>query len=335
MPRGAMRNKNLHTYLESDKRYIPGNITKFQGGGELEGLCPLCYPEDERPHMETMQITLHDGKEVHICDDCAYDIELYDQEQHMEERYINAVDAIQALADFQETGKPFNSFIELGSSWPANLCCACRKEIDLSSPYHTVPSAVGDTSVGTFYNMCTQCANLIGWSEGGYEFYDKCNHCEEEFPVTEDEYNYRERRGDLGKHICPKCWPLHAGPTEDSTIRHVHRRCKNYEECGSAEVIDRTVYANAKKSLRQLQEEYICDTCKVEAGDLYMAYLDSNHKYRVRIYKIENFNFYKWEIEQRTDTKWDLLTFANSYTTTSEEAVFQACRTFYKNQNQY
>lgn len=331
IPKGTMKNKNLKTYLESNKRYIPGNITKFQGGGELEGLCPLCYPEDERPHLEAMEISLYDGHSVHICDDCAYEIELYDKEEQEEIDMIKAEDIIQGLADFKETGKPFDSFIELGNAWPANMCCSCRAEINLSEPYHTIPSAVGDTSIGTFYNMCSECANLIGWSEGGYEFYDRCNNCEEEFPVTEDEYNYRERRGDLGKHVCPKCWPLVSNNPEDFEVRHVHRRCQNYETCGSAEVIDRTVAANARRSLRELQEDFVCDSCLIDKGELYESYLDHNHKYRLRVYKIENYNFYKWEIEQRTGADWDLLTFSNAYTTTSEEAVFQACRTFYKN----
>lgn len=316
---------NLDTYLESHRYFVPGNLEQFQGGGELEGLCPLCYPKDERPHMESLSVTFPNGVETHVCDDCAYEIQVFEEEIKDSDDYIKTTVVFEELEAFMTQGKLFSTIIESGPAWPAHKCCACREPIDLGDPYHSFRTPVTDAGTSTNYNMCKECANLIRWSEGNFDYYDRCANCEEEYPVSEAEYAAREEKEMLGKYVCGNCYQLNTTP--DNSQRFVYRKCRNYPaKCNSCEVVDRMLVANAAQSLRTLQGEYLCDSCALENGEVFEVYLDPNHRDKLRTYKTEGSNYYRWEILRRDidSENWDMLTYSNSYYQQAREATYAA-----------
>ena len=201
---------NCNDYLKLEGNFIPPEAEKFSGDGEYCDHCVLCYPGVLTKHEEHHLLEFPDGRQLYICEDCAYDVEIMNYTNVMSNR---SSEAENRLVDYMVSGYlPKDAEQYLGSP---GICIFCKYEISVAN-YNQVlhlQVPVNKSGIGGVVHVCPECAESCNYaSRLHWRQEDSCHACGLDYPISLDEMTYRrDIRNSVGKHMCASCFEQEYG----------------------------------------------------------------------------------------------------------------------------
>lgn len=273
---------NLKTYIDSGKMFVPGNLSHYQGGGFLEGLCPLCAPDQETHVSGQYRETFANGVCLPICEDCRYDIDVCDSYSEFEERFNHDSEmAYKALIDYKNTGI-LPDWIPENPELFSPDCTFCRDAIDWHMPYHKIRVPVSHHSMGNELNVCDTCAGVLKWQEGNHAYEDSCSVCEETYPISDSEHSIRQKNDTLGEYLCHDCYNTQFSDRSPRFLNIICNTCDEQYTLDKAREFDH--FSSDGKA-----HMYTCLDCRTKQDNKirYSFIIDEDKNYHCDIIKTE------------------------------------------------
>jgi len=236
--------KNLKSYLDSGYAFIPDNFAAYQSGGELEGQCILCAPESN-PHKEARLLRFGNDCELHVCEDCAYEIDVRnatlatDDLDDLEDEYNKDLDA--QLNEYVFSNR-MPKIVRLSWPVPEHICGFCGEHVTtVGDSYLRIPIPMDSLMPSSgHFNACESCASKLGWRAHPVKAEDICVECKHSYPITPAEEDARIMAASLGQHLCGECYlKFHRKGSEDYFIRYVPFACP---KCSTDNFLDKTQF---------------------------------------------------------------------------------------------
>ena len=246
---------SIRIFIES--RILRPDIDEYQPTFMKEHLCPFC----EKENFQYKEIKNDDTfiradiayqepalfSSFHICAECNTIAQNIEWEKFTIEKQLDlGVDSTRYVNNFRLTEYIHKGVLEGGIGWAQNemkstSCFFCRDNISIAvEPWETLLVPVGIQDHGGVVHSCEACSNAYGkLNNRHYLFVDECIKCNQEYPITEEEYSKRVQNKNQKKCICPKCFEYIYGTSiYDKTI--VPTICS---DCGISTMVDRREHA--------------------------------------------------------------------------------------------
>lgn len=332
--------RHLDDFIEADGGFTPPQLSRFQTLGDLEGLCPLCYPLEEKPHNEAYLKRFPNGMEVHICEDCNYAIAemeslKLDREDPEEDMFQTLRKRRHNILQYLTNGKiPYETMYRI-HGWPHDKCGMCHEDIDFNMQRISIRVPVNTwDQVGGRLPLCGACSEEIDYQEVT-DFQDTCKRCQSSYPVTADEFDNRTDAESLGQHLCGDCYGACHGLTKPRFLPYQCIRCKEDK------VLDISLYEHiAWKGESELK--IVCKSCATaqiesvreekrlfenipvspETNEVFIAYPYDEDLNRMLVVYEEMPDQWGYVYQLKTERGFKILALSKQYYSTGHEAAF-------------